>query len=285
MSLRPQPVGPVPDETVRIARAAFPKGTLAITMRDTLGGLCDDLSFASLCATRGRSAETPWRLALVTVLQFAEALSDRQAADAVRARIDWKYALSLELTDPGFDASVLSEFRTRLVTGDAEAQLFEALLARCHNRGLLKTGSRQRTDSTHVLEGARPQPTGDGGRNGATRAERARSGGPGLAAPAARPGVGGPIRGARGGAGGGLPPAERPRRADGARRADRPRRHRAADRRLRTGCSDLAARNPSHRNAASGVGAALHADRRARSLAVRRRRTTSIHLHQFPVRP
>jgi transposase len=151
VSLRPQPVGPVPEETVRIARAAFPKGTLAITMRDALGGIFDDESFATLFATRGRSAETPWRLALVTVLQFAEGLSDRQAAAAVRARIDWKYALGLDLTDPGFDASVLSEFRTRLVEGSAETHLFEALLARCRRHGLLQVGGRQRTDSTHVL--------------------------------------------------------------------------------------------------------------------------------------
>ncbi len=151
MSLRPLPVAPVPEDTARIARAAFPKGTLAITMRDALGGMFDDVSFAPLFATRGRPAEAPWRLAVVTVLQFAEGLSDRQAADAVRARIDWKYALALELTDAGFDASVLSEFRTRLVTANAEAHVFEALLARCHDHGLLKAGGRQRTDSTHVL--------------------------------------------------------------------------------------------------------------------------------------
>ncbi len=70
----------------------------------------------------------PWRLALVTIMQFAEGLSDRQAADAVRARIDCKYALSLELDDPGFDASVLSEFRTRLLEGGSERLLFDHLL-------------------------------------------------------------------------------------------------------------------------------------------------------------
>src|SRR6266511_4213574 len=120
MSLHPTKVGPVPEETARVARAAFPRGNAYLRMRDALGGLYDDAAFAPLFATRGRSAEAPWRLALVTVLQFAEGLSDRQAADAVRGRIDWKYLLGLELADPGFDHTVLSEFRTRLVDGNAE---------------------------------------------------------------------------------------------------------------------------------------------------------------------
>jgi transposase len=84
------------------------------------------------CLFQGQPAQPPWRLALVTLLQFAEGLSDRQAANAVRSRIDWKYALRLELTDPGFDASVLSEFRTRLITGEAESLLFDTLLTWCH---------------------------------------------------------------------------------------------------------------------------------------------------------
>jgi len=77
-------------------------------MRDELDSVFEDAQFATLFPTRGRPAEAPWRLALVTVFQFAEGLSDRQAADAVRGRIDWKYALSLDLTDPGFDHTVLS---------------------------------------------------------------------------------------------------------------------------------------------------------------------------------
>jgi transposase len=120
MSLRVAPSAPIPAETVRIAQAAFPKGTLCMQMRDTLGPLYEDAQFVALFSSTGQPAETPARLALVLVLQFAEGLSDRQAADAVRGRIDWKYALALELTDPGFDASVLSEFRTRLVHGGAE---------------------------------------------------------------------------------------------------------------------------------------------------------------------
>jgi transposase len=151
MSLRPQSPGPVPEETARVARAAFPKGNVYMQMRDVLGVVYDDASFAPLFATRGRPAEAPWRLALVTVMQFAEGLSDRQAAEAVRGRIDWKYALGLELADPGFDFSVLSEFRARLVEGSAEHLLLEALLTACKARGYLKARGRQRTDSTHVL--------------------------------------------------------------------------------------------------------------------------------------
>ena len=151
MSLRSEPIGPVPEETARVARAAFPRGNLYVQLRDVLGVVYEDASFVGLFAVRGRPAEVPWRLALITVMQFAEGLSDRQAAEAVRARIDWKYALGLELSDPGFDFSVLSEFRFRLVAGSAEHLLLDALLAVCKQRGLLKARGRQRTDSTHVL--------------------------------------------------------------------------------------------------------------------------------------
>jgi transposase len=92
MTLKAEPVAAVPEETVRVARAAFPKGSRAMQLRDRLGVVYADARFAALFAGRGRPAEAPWRLALVTVLQFAEGLSDRQAAEAVRGRIDWKYA-------------------------------------------------------------------------------------------------------------------------------------------------------------------------------------------------
>lgn len=151
MSLKPEPIGPIPDDTVRVARAAFPKGNVYMQMRDVFGAIYDDALFAPLFAVRGRPAETPWRLALVTVMQFAEGLSDRQAAEAVRARIDWKYALGLDLTDAGFDFSVLSEFRARLVAGGAESLLLDALLTHCTQRGYLKARGQQRTDATHVL--------------------------------------------------------------------------------------------------------------------------------------
>ena len=103
MTLHPTPVTPVPEETARIARAAVPKGNVSLQMRDVLGALYTDEQFADLFANRGRPVVAPWRLALVTVMQFAEGLSDRQAAEAVRVRIDWKYALGLDLADPGFD--------------------------------------------------------------------------------------------------------------------------------------------------------------------------------------
>ena len=125
MSLRPEAIPPVPEETCRVAQAAFPRGNIYMRMRDELGAIYDDQLFIALLPARGQPAESPWRLALTTVMQFAEGLSDRQAADAVRSRIDWKYALSLELTDPGFDHTVLSEFRTRLVAGQAELLLLD----------------------------------------------------------------------------------------------------------------------------------------------------------------
>ena len=108
----------MPAETARIAHQAFPKGNRYLTLRDELGSIYSDCDFAALFPTHGQPAQCPWRLALVSVMQCAEDLSDRQAAEAVRNRIDWKYALGLELTAPGFNFSVLSEFRTRLLTGD-----------------------------------------------------------------------------------------------------------------------------------------------------------------------
>lgn len=124
-------------------------------MRDELGPVFADSDFADLFPRRGQPAVAPWRLALVTVMQFAENLTDRQAADAVRARLDWKYALSLELTDPGFDFSVLSEFRGRLLGGGAEDRLLDRMLELFEERGLVEGGGRQRTDATHVLGAVR----------------------------------------------------------------------------------------------------------------------------------
>ena len=155
MSLHARKPEPIPEETARVAHAAFPEGNLYVRMRTGLDTIYKDEDFSELFPTHGQPAETPWRLALITVFQFAEHLSDRAAADAVRGRIDWKYALSLELTDPGFDHTVLSEFRTRLLIGGAERRLLDVLLRRVHERGLLKVHGRQRTDSTHVLAAIR----------------------------------------------------------------------------------------------------------------------------------
>lgn len=155
MSLRSTGSCEVPELTARVARAAFPKGCTAMRMRDVLGPVFTDDQFAGLFSARGRSAYSPGRLALVSVLQFAEGLSDRQAAHAARARVDWKYALGLELDDCGFDHSVLSEFRDRLVAGGCEQLLLDLILKAAGEAGLLKAGGRARTDSTHVLSQAR----------------------------------------------------------------------------------------------------------------------------------
>src|SRR5215217_7825201 len=150
MSLRPNGLTQIPAETSRVARAAFPKGCLAMRARDALGPLFTDEQFAELFAARGRPAWSPARLALVLVLQFVEGLTDRQAADAVRARLDWKYALGLDLDDSGFDASVLTEFRARLLADGQTERLLGLLLDRLRERDLLGKGGRQRTDATHV---------------------------------------------------------------------------------------------------------------------------------------
>ena len=97
MSLHPQLNYSVPDETARIARAAFPKGSLCLRLYDELGTIFQDQDFADLFPQLGQPAQAPFRLALITILQFLEGLSDRAAADAVRGRIDWKYLLCLEL--------------------------------------------------------------------------------------------------------------------------------------------------------------------------------------------
>lgn len=155
MSLQPQNTYPIPADTQRIAQAAFPKGNLYMRMRDELGEIYQDASYAELFPGRGQKAESPGRLAWVTVMQYSEGMSDRQAAEAVRARIDWKYVLGLELDDPGFNYSVLSEFRERLVAGQKEQLLLDELLSRLKELKLLKAGGQQRSDSTHILGAVR----------------------------------------------------------------------------------------------------------------------------------
>jgi len=156
MSLRPQqPIPPVPDDTARIARAAFGTRNPYLILRDRLGTLFTDADFADLYPKRGQPAYAPWRLALVTLMQFREGLSDRQAAEAVRGRIDWKYLLALDLADPGFDRSVLCEFRGRLLGNAAVDRLLARVVDVAREDGLLKTRGRQRTDSTHVLAAIR----------------------------------------------------------------------------------------------------------------------------------
>lgn len=146
----------MPAETARVAEAAFPKGNVYMTMRDKLNLWYKDSDFAPLFqSNQGRPAESPGRLALVTVMQFAEGLTDQQAAEAVRSWIDWKYALGLKLTDPGFHYSILSDYRQRLIAGGAEQQLLDDMLRQFQKQGLLKARGKQRTDSTHVLAAIR----------------------------------------------------------------------------------------------------------------------------------
>ena len=149
--MQPQPWPDVPELTARVARSSFPKGNLAMRIREELGEVYADARFAAAFGARGRPGISPGQLMMASVLQFTENLTDRQAADAVRDRVSWKYALGLELDDRGFDASVLSEFRSRLVAGDLTCLALDALLARLAGLGLVKAGGRQRTDSTHVL--------------------------------------------------------------------------------------------------------------------------------------
>jgi len=155
MSLHPVATQSVPIETVRVARAAFLKGSLAMMIRDELDCVYEDKQFAELYAQRGQPGWSPWRLALVCILQFAEGLSDRQAAEAARGRIDWKYALGLELDDPGFDASILTEFRGRLLSTNQGEHLLNQLLEVLKNKGLVAARTQQRTDSTHILGAVR----------------------------------------------------------------------------------------------------------------------------------
>ena len=153
--LRPAEVNEIPEAPLQVARAAFPKGNVYLRIRDELGSLYKDEDFSDLYPTKGRPALPAWQLALVTVVQFKEGLSDRQAAEAVRARIDLKYLLGLELTDPGFDYSVLSEFWSRLVDGSSALLLLDRLLERLKEKSLVKARDKVRTDSTHVLMNAR----------------------------------------------------------------------------------------------------------------------------------
>jgi transposase len=145
----------IPEETARVAKAAFPKGNVYLTMRDELGPIFSDDDFAALFSRQGQDCQSPGIVAMVTVMQYMEGLTDRQAAAAVRSRIDWKYLLGLPLTDPGFHYSILSPFRVRLLEGGQETLLFDRLLERLEEIGLLKDKRQQRTDSTHVLAAVR----------------------------------------------------------------------------------------------------------------------------------
>lgn len=155
MSMYPAPIFDVPELTAEVAQAAFPKGNRYLKMRDELGTIYNDKQFADLYPAVGQPAEAPWRLALVTIVQFAEDLTDREAAEAVRSRIDLKYLLGLGLRDPGFNFSVLSEFRDRLLASGAEERLLNVMLQLFQKRKWLKAKGKQRSDATHVVSAVR----------------------------------------------------------------------------------------------------------------------------------
>jgi transposase len=118
----------IPEETIEVARAAFPKGNIYMTMRDKLGPLFRDNDFAALFAWQGQEGISPGLLAMITIMQFMERLTDRQTINAICGRIDWKYALGLPLKYAGFHYSILSGFRDRLLAGQQEALLFDRVL-------------------------------------------------------------------------------------------------------------------------------------------------------------
>ena len=155
MVLHRQSIKPIPSLTKEIAEKAFPKGNLYMTLKDELDTFYDDGDFAELYSSEGQPALHPGHLALICVMQYIANLSDRGAVEALAARIDWKYALGLELTDPGFDSSVLTLFRSRLLNGGKEKLILDKLLERCQQLKLLKTKGKARTDSTHILAAIR----------------------------------------------------------------------------------------------------------------------------------
>ena len=185
MSLHPQVLCPIPEETARVARAAYPKGNIYLRIRDELGTIYKDESFADLFPHCGQLAEAPWRLLLVCLMQFAEGLSDQQAAEAVRGRLDWKYMLSLDLTDPGFDASVLCEFRQRLLEGKADQLILQPLLDLARARGW-RNRARETADGLNACIGSHSNAQSARNRwgNDAGDAQCAGNGGTRVAAPA-----------------------------------------------------------------------------------------------------
>jgi transposase len=149
-----------PEPAAEVTRAVRAKHygrevPLPVAVRDRFGELFADAEFASAFRVTGPRGWSPGRLALVTVFQMAENLTDRQAAEAVRDRLSWAYALGLDLEDTGFDHTVLSEFRSRVVAHALEEKVLDLLLARLKEMGLVGAGGKQRTDSTSVIAAVR----------------------------------------------------------------------------------------------------------------------------------
>lgn len=150
MSLKPEPVRHMPPEIAEL-RDLIPEGSVYRLVGDVLFAEHNDADYADLYPAEGQPGVSPVLLAFVTVFQFLEKLSDRAAANALRVRLDWKYALHLPLNYAGFNFSVLSEFRDRVIEHGAEARLFDSVLVQLREMGLLKRRGRQRTDSLAIL--------------------------------------------------------------------------------------------------------------------------------------
>lgn len=155
MSLKPDPIPPIPQETAALVQRMLPRGTTVTRLDDILAELSTDEAFVDLYATVGQPGWSAWRLAVLLLLQAREGLTDRQTMEAAASRIDWRYVLRLapEESVPGH--TILSEFRTRLVTGSAEQRLLDFLLAACQRAGWTPAPGRQRIDATHVLAASR----------------------------------------------------------------------------------------------------------------------------------
>jgi transposase len=151
MSLKPQPSRPMPEDLARLGAILLPQDSPYRLIGDQLYARYDNATFVDLYHAEGKPALPPVDLLFVLALQALEDIGDRAAADAVRLRLDWKYALHLPLEYAGFDFSVLSDFRARLLAHDAATRLFDTLLAQLRELGLLKRRGRQRTDSLAVL--------------------------------------------------------------------------------------------------------------------------------------
>jgi transposase len=151
MCLKVQEPWSMPSETERIGRALLKKDNAYRLIGDKLFANISEQEFAELYPSEGQPGLSPVILAFVTVFQFIEKLPDRQAAESLRMRLDWKYALHLPLEYEGFNFSVLSEFRDRLIEGQAEGRVFEKLVAQIRALGLIKERGKQRSDSIAML--------------------------------------------------------------------------------------------------------------------------------------
>jgi transposase len=149
------PSEPVPPDTARVARAAFPKGNRSLRRADAGATWATDDACRARFPTHGQPAWPPGRRALATIRQCAAGLSDRHAAHAVRRRLDWQDVLRLERTAPGFEAAVRRAWRPRRRAGAAEDLRCETWLAWGRDRQRVKARGRQRTDATPMLVAVR----------------------------------------------------------------------------------------------------------------------------------